>query len=175
MDIDKELHALIEEHKELVNLYIHQDTLAWHLVYIYFFIVGTLASAIVISMSSFTANNSKQEIGFYMSLLSFFGMFISILWFFMFCRSKIYREVPINAALMIEKEITKRLEDEKLAFNTLGMTVEAIRNKKFLKPNGRFRKIRILERFPSLKTVHYIFFVLAIIWLMAGIYFLFRN
>lgn len=175
MNGNDRLNALIEEHKELVNLYIHQDTLAWHVVYLYFFIIGTLASAIVISTSSSIANNSEQEISLYISILGFFGMLVSILWFFILYRNKIYREAIINAALFIEKEITKRLGDEDLIFNTLGLTTVAIWNKKILKPNGMFRKISILERFPSLKIIHSIFFVMTIIWLVVGIYFLLMS
>ena len=136
--------ALVEKYKQLLAFYLHEDKLAWDLVYIYIGINSALVSALAIILST------KGTSTTIMYMLCFGGVIINLAMGLILNRNRVHHDSLRFQAGIVEK----MLEKMGLSFQMF-RTEELIRKeKKVLKSDeGEYRKLKFWERIPSLVLI----------------------
>jgi hypothetical protein len=99
-----ELRVRLSQYEKTVDLYVHEDRVAWDLVSIYMVVQVGLISAVAALFVAF-----KSYLGTFRFVFLFLaGFFYSFLWFFAFWRSLMWRQNWYLAGLRIERELVER-------------------------------------------------------------------
>jgi len=165
----KRITALFKEHEEIIKLFIHEDTLAWNLIYFYLVMTFALISSIgLLYTQSQNISDIIEKIVF--SSLCFLGFFLSVGWFFIMARSRIHHLSRILKAYKIENE----LESFGYPIDTLKSCEQTIYEGKVLKnPQGDLRDLNFYEKIGVLKLIRRTIPIVGIIWLLIGLIILF--
>ena len=157
-----ENEVLLREHEELIKLFIHEDTLAWNLIYFFLVINVGMISGIGALVSLGVTSTTLLVVSF----LCMFGAFISVSWSFTLRRNRVHRESRLFRAEDIEKELHKK----GLTFDTFQTAEVAIFYKKMkYKRNGKYEPLGRSETIEPLQYFPNVTFSIGIIWLFLSI------
>jgi hypothetical protein len=166
MDEEK---ILLEEHKELVQLFIHEDSMAWNLINYYIVVnVGILAGIGALF------NPCSMVKALISVALCFGGSISGLIWLLFLMRSRMHSDSRMYRAIEIENRLT---EKTKIEFDTLKSCEELINfeEKILKKPKGEKRDLRDLywyEKIKALKFFKYLIIAVSAIWLVFGCFLL---
>lgn len=165
--------ALLREYEKVVGLFTSEDRTAWELVSIYWVIQVGLISALVLTLEKFTV----IEILRYRWFIFLIGGVVSLAWFFIQCRSHMWRENWLNFGLDLERQLNKcmRKQSERCMkepcieldiFEFEQRVREDKKAKEFFKNENivRERKQKWWEQFGALRLTHWSTVFIAIIW-----------
>lgn len=158
---------LLEEHKQLIQLYMSEDNLVWNQTYFYIVLNAGLLSVIgSLSGGSFSLNENVVSI-----ILCFFGGFVGLSWYLIFQRTLIHRNSRMYRAMMIEDELKKK----GIPIYTLRSCESRIHKKSVLAdPDGslthpNIRKFKWSERKEALRIIHKGMIVSGLLWFLTGL------
>jgi len=158
----EEEEVLLEEHKELIQLFMHEDSLAWNMTYFYIVLNTGLFSA----LGALLSRLGFLEVAAIYVVPSVIGGLIGIAWRFSFKRSELHRQSRMFQAMMIEDQLTRR----NLPLDTLRSCESRLYQGNVLKdPDGNLRwpntrPLRRFEKIESLKIIHGGTIAFAVIW-----------
>jgi len=156
-----EKEALVREHEELVQLYIHEDAMAWNLIF--FFLAANIA--IVSGIGALVSLGIAKFSLLVISFLCVFGAIVGFLGFFTLQRSRIHRESRLFRAEDIEEELRKK----KLVFDTFLSAEATIHKELKYQRGGGTVALKRREKVESLRYFPYFVLAIAIIWLSLSI------
>jgi len=154
--------VLLEEHKELIRLFMHEDGLAWNMTY--FFIV--LNVGLLSVMGALLSRSSSSQVNLVCIILSFSAGGIGVAWRLALQRSELHRQSRMFRAMIIEDELTRR----GFPLDTLRSCESRLYHQKVLAdPEGNIRDLRWFEKIHALRIVHAGMIVIGLAWLGVGI------
>jgi hypothetical protein len=160
--------ALLRQYVKTVDLYMHEDRIAWELVSIYLALQVGIVSAIALLFTQYEAYLGT----FRYALLFFAGGVSSLFFFFALYRSLMWRENWYLAGLRIERQLDPNpdLPD----FGIFGIMrrsrshdkwkLKLFNDEDFSFRNIRFRDQRLRERGGALKLFHVAMLIFSILW-----------
>jgi len=165
-----EEEILLREHEELIQLFIHEDKLAWNIIYFYIVANLGLSSALVILISS------SSPFSFPAFFLCIIGSGFGIIFYFAFQRSKIHWHSRLYRALEIENKFNAHKDMEFKTFSSCESKIWFEKPPKCLKDaKGNYRKLKWRERREILGAIDRYTFGGAIIWVSLALYILINK
>ncbi len=113
------IEALLLEHDEIVQLFMHEDNRAWQLNLAVAAANGTLAAFL---LQTYSTTFSTSAHPFFLNVICLAGFFLNLLMFFVFQRSKIHWWSRLSRAIQIEQIVTEELStqpNDNFQFDTL--------------------------------------------------------
>jgi hypothetical protein len=179
-----EARVLLSQYEKTVDLYMHEDRLAWELVSIYIVAQVGLVSAVAALLVT-SSEHSVGTLRYYFLFLA--GTFSSLAFFFALWRSRMWRQNWYFAGLRIERQLAERrlIRDFSLiSFGTFEIMRRSERDKCALELSDdedldlrkiTYRKQRWRERIGALKILHWAMLAIAIVWLGLSFYSLYLR
>ena len=173
---------LIREYEKIVDLFISEGRAAWELISIWGVIQVGLISGFILFYTSIPASIQGNNLGDIRYLIfSFAGVGSNFLWFFMQCRSKMWRENWLLAGLKLERQlrIGERIIDNGNCYSIFEVERLVTKKKQTLELSEdpcthqqeiRYRDQKWREKIGALKLAHWSMVLLGIGWTGFAIY-----
>ena len=158
---------LLEQWKTASELHRHMDNLIWQHFHHFITVNGILLSALAVIWSRITSGAALNQctLAFASTVVSFFGLNFSVIWYLIHRRQQAYHRYRCDQAKTTEKKLivdNERVLD--LYDKTLGQLNEEDKERLYI---GKLETL-----FPTLSLVLWLPLSLSIAWLIATVYFL---
>ena len=130
--------ALLQEHQELVQLFVHENSLSWQLNLAFLAMNGVVISAAV----GYGLFDKRESLVLPIYLFLLFGAILNPLTYFVFQRSKLHREARLVRAYEVEDQLAQKGID----LQTLRSCEQMISRGKVIREADKPRNLRWDER-----------------------------
>lgn len=132
------VEALLQEHQELVQLFVHENSLAWQLNLAFLAMNGVVITAVV----GYGLFDKTKTLALPIYLFLLFGVILNTLTYFVFQRSKLHRESRLVRAYEVEDQLAQKGID----VQTLSSCERTINQHKVIRESNEPRSLRWDER-----------------------------